>query len=411
MKSWSDRPFAGEVPRDQVARQGRSLGMNGGEAHVVYEIANHPGWVAKLYKQSMLSLEADSLRKLIELPGSMSDNDLARVDTCTAWPTARIVENDETVGVVMAKAPDHFFVQFRLRGGRVGAAEVLPIDWLIGDEANLARQDIRIPGADLRQRIAGEFLAVGELFERYNLIYGDWSYRNSLWSPGDGQIFLLDMDSSRLSRRRWVESPEWEDPLNPVSTRKPLDCYNDRYKLAVLAVRCITGERGDPIEALHRLPARLRSSEFEATLCTALTASSAQQRPTAGELLKALRSRPAAHLYTVPAGSNVTGQRPVRRSAGGTGRPGDKTRPAAGRPDPKTPSSPAGSGSRSPGPGSRRPNPATRPSARSGNTYGSTASRTYSPYVRQGARSGAGATVALIVFMVIIAIIVLIVLI
>jgi hypothetical protein len=410
MKSWSDRPFAGEVAKDQVARKGRSLGMNGGDAHVVYEIADHPGWVAKLYKQSMLSLEADSLRKLVELPGSMSGSDLARVDSCTAWPTARILDNGVTVGVVMAKAPDDFFVEFKLRGNRVGAAEVLPIDWLIGDEANLARQDIRIPGADVRQRIAREFLAVGELLERHNVVYGDWSYRNSLWSPDDGQVFLLDMDSGRLCRRRWVESPEWEDPLYPVSTRKPLDCFNDRYKLAVLAVRCVTGARGDPVEALSGLPVRLRSSEFGATLHTALTTSSAQQRPTAGELLNALRSVPAAHVYAAPAGSNVTGQRPVRRATGRTSRPGDKTRPAAGGPGPKTPASPVGQ-STPPGPGTWPSGEGTRPPGRPGSTYGYTASRTYSPYVRPGARSGAGATVTLIVLMVIIAIVVLILLI
>jgi hypothetical protein len=403
MKSWSDRPFVGEVPKDEVARQGRSLGMNGGEAHVVYEIADHPGWVAKLYKQSMLSWEADSLRKLIELPGSMRGNDLARLDSSTAWPTARIVENDATVGVVMAKAPDRFFVEFRLRGGRVGAAEVLPIDWLIGDEANLARQDIRIPDADLRQRIAEEFLTVGDLFERHNIIYGDWSYRNSLWSPCDGQVFLLDMDSGRLSRRQWVESPEWVDPLYPVSTRKPLDCYSDRYKLAVLAVRCITGERGDPIKALGRLPARLRSSGFGAALDAALTTSSAQHRPTAGELLTSLRSVRTAHVYRAPAGSNVIGHRPVRRSIGGTSRPGDKTRPPAGQSGLRTSTSPAG-------PESRPPSPGTGPSGQSGSTYGYPASRTHSPYVRPGARSGAGATVALIVLMVIIAIVLLIVL-
>jgi hypothetical protein len=400
MKSWSDWPYAGEVALDQVARQGRSLGMNGGDAHVVYEIADHPGWVAKLYKQSMLSLEADNLRKLIELPGSMSGSDLARVDSCTAWPTARILENGATVGVVMAKAPDYFFVEFKLRANRVGVAEVLPIDWLIGDEANLARQDIKIPAADVRQHIAREFLAVGELLERHNVVYGDWSYRNSLWSPGDGQVFLLDMDSGRLGRRRWVESPQWEDPLYPVSTRKPLDCFNDRYKLAVLAVRCITGARGDPIQALSRLPARLRSSEFGATLHTALTTSSAQQRPTAGELLDALRSVPPVHLYRAPAGSNVTGQRPVRHTVGPTSRLADKTRPAAGGPGPKASASPGGR----PAP----PGRGTRPTDRSGSIYGYTARGTYSPYVRPGAGSGTGATVVLIGLMVIITIIVLI---
>jgi hypothetical protein len=427
MRSWSDRPFAGEVSRHLVARQGRSLGTEGGEAKVVYEIADHPGWVAKLYKRPMLRLDADNLATLIELPGSLDVSDLALVDSITAWPTARIVEDSATVGVVMALAPSHFFVEFRLRGNRTCESRVLPIDWLVGDGAKLARQGIETPDAGSRWRIAREFLVVGDLLERRNVVYGDWSYRNSLWSPARAQVFLLDMDSCRLGRRLWMESPEWEDPLYPVHSCKPLDCYNDRYKLAVLTIRCLTGIRGDPVQAFGRLPGELQSARFGTIVHRALTAGSAEQRPTAGELLTALSSAAPARPHAAAAGSNVTGQRPVRRSAGNGNRDNGTASESTGQRDvtaewlrqladlqaassaatgPKP--WPGGPPPRAGGPA--RPGTSRRPPARPRTAYPRSGSGgTYSASAGPGGeRSGARRTAALIAFMIAITIVILV---
>jgi hypothetical protein len=316
VKAWSDRPFPGTVPLAQVAAQGKVLGNDGGESRVVYEIASFPGWVAKLYKEPLKAVDASGLAAIIDLPAAMGPGDLAHVDACTAWPTARILADHgdhATVGVVMAKAPDRFLADFRLRGDRISKGKPLTIDWLIGNDDKLAHHGIRCPTADVRRRVAWEFLALGDLLDRHLVVYGDWSYRNCLWAPVKGEVFLLDMDSCRQHQREWVESMEWEDPLSPVTARKPLSRYNDRYKLALLAARCIAGERGDPLRALAALPPELRLGTFGSAVRLALTTTSAPSRPAPGELLSALQApAPAAD------GSHVTGYRPVRRAAAGS---------------------------------------------------------------------------------------------
>jgi hypothetical protein len=168
MRAWSDRPFPGTVRLATVAAQGEVLGNDGGESRVVYEIAGFPGWVAKLYQEPLSAADARSLAALIDLPAAMGPGDLGQVDSCTAWPTARVLADagDETVGVVMLKAPVRFLADFRLRGDRVNRGKPLTIDWLIGNDESLAHHGITRPTRDLRLRLAREFLALGNLLDR-----------------------------------------------------------------------------------------------------------------------------------------------------------------------------------------------------------------------------------------------------
>lgn len=350
MRTWSDRPFPGAVRLAQVVAQQKVLGKDGGESRVVYEIAGYPGWVAKLYKEPLRAADASDLTDIIDLPAGMGPGDLAHVNLCTAWPTARIVEDhgDATVGVMMAMAPGRFLADFRLRGDRVSKDQPLTIDWLIGNDQKLVQHGIGRPTADLRRHIASEFLALGDLLDRHLVVYGDWSYRNCLWDPVNGEVFLLDMDSCRLHQRAWVESMEWEDPQSPVATRAPLSRYNDRYKLALLAARCITGERGNPQRALDALPPELRLGAFGSAVALTLTAAAEYDRSAPDVLYSALKAPvPAAD------GSHVTGFRPVRRAGASSTRSSENrvTVPANGwgasspgsadQPAPPPPRSPA----------------------------------------------------------------------
>jgi hypothetical protein len=288
MRSWSDRPFSEGVALDQLAGQAAKLRNDGGQSRLVYEIAGNPGWLAKLYKIPLSADEAENLQAIIELPRQMNSTDLAYINRCTAWPVARILQGGCTVGVIMAKAPDRFQTTFNLRQARRDHSRNLAIDWLIGPEERLRRHGIKIPTRQIRLRATWEFLALGDLLHRYGTVYGDWSYSNALWAQGDGEIFFLDMDSVRLRHRHWIESPEWEDPLFPSGQRPYIDCYNDRYKLAVMAVRCITAERRDPKQAFEHLPTDIRTGKFGTALAGALGAASAELRPPAAELLAAL---------------------------------------------------------------------------------------------------------------------------
>jgi hypothetical protein len=131
------------------------------------------------------------------------------------------------------------------------------------------------------------------------------------------------MDSCGIGTRPWIASPDWTDPAFPEGT--PLTVPTDRYRMALLTLRCITGARGEPLENLSRLerdwPA---GDQFPALLRQALGRGDLLHRPRTATLLKALRSPGGAGPQAdVAPGSNVTGFRPVRhrtapKTVGGT---------------------------------------------------------------------------------------------
>ncbi|WP_283136910.1 hypothetical protein [Rhizohabitans arisaemae] len=330
MTTWSDSPFPRLVDGRRVPVPARVLAEERGEARYVYRIGDRPGWLAKIYKDPLSVFAAEQLRLLIEAPGLMTDRDRALVDRSTAWPVARIQENDRTVGIVMAESPGRVTARIRLRGGRMGDPEPLEVDWLVASEAMLARAGLRAPTAEVRLRAVHDLLTIGDLFERYGVVYGDWSYNNAFWAPGSGEVFLIDMDSCRIGRRPWIQSPEWTDPLYPDGSLF-LDKYSDRFKLAALSVRCLTGRRGDVVKAWESLPDEYRMGAPGRLLRQAIRAQRAEDRPSPGRLLEVLSpiapERPStsggagavlAPIAPMPRGG-VAGSRPVRGTARASG--------------------------------------------------------------------------------------------
>ncbi|MFD4601513.1 hypothetical protein ACFWPQ_26200 [Streptomyces sp. NPDC058464] len=311
MRTWSDHPFPDDVPLSSVELAGENLG-GGGQAHTVDRLADRPGWVAKLYKSPMAPAEAATLRRLVALPRSMTQADLGTLDRSAAWPVSRITDGDRTVGVVMAEAPSRFYVPFNLRGGRRSEPRELQLDHLVKDAAYLKAIGVHPPARQRRLEIACRFLELGAVLERHDVVYGDWSYRNALWDQDSDSVYLLDMDSCGIGTRSWIASPDWSDPAFPEGT--PLTVPTDRYRMALLALRCITGARGEPLESLSRLERDWPASDtFPALLRQALDRGDLRNRPRTATLLKALRSPGGTGAQAdVAPGSNVTGFRQVR---------------------------------------------------------------------------------------------------
>ncbi|MEV5844069.1 hypothetical protein AB0M32_19100 [Streptomyces sp. NPDC051985] len=348
MKTWSDNPFPDDIPLSSVKLAGENLG-GGGQAHTVERLSDRPGWVAKLYKSPMAPAQAATLGRLVALPHSMTEADRGALDRGAAWPVSRITDGDRTVGVVMAEAPSRFYVPFNLRGGRRSGPRELQLDHLVKDSAYLTDIGVRPPTRQRRLEIACRFLELGAVLERHDVVYGDWSYRNALWDQDSDSVYLLDMDSCGIGTRSWIASPDWSDPAFPEGT--PLTVPTDRYRMALLTLRCITGARGEPLESLSRLERDWPASDtFPALLRQALDRGDLRNRPRTAVLLKALRSPGGSGAQTdVGPGSNVTGFRQVRRrpaekaAAGTAGTAGPHTREPAPQPAATT----------APGPGSR----------------------------------------------------------
>lgn len=132
--------------------------------------------------------------------------------------------------------------------------------------------------------MARHILRIGVLLEWHDVVYGDWSYANCLWTRESGRIFLIDMDSCGLSSRGWLASNSWDDPA--VQPGERLTVTTDRYKLAVTVLRVLTGVRGeDPRPAYEALPERVRAGELGKALLASLT-DGPTLRPSSMELLE-----------------------------------------------------------------------------------------------------------------------------
>jgi hypothetical protein len=285
VRTWSDRPFPAEVPASDVDVRSAVIAENRGESSVIYEIGGHQGWLAKRYKRSLSSERQQAIDEIITLPGKMTDHDRGIVDETVAWPVARITEGPETVGVILAKAPDQFFYDANVTGGRTRRIAVT-VDHLAASDELYRRLGMPPPTLGDRLAIVHELVTVGDLLERRGLVYGDWSYSNAFWSPASHRAFVIDVDSCGFGSRVWVESNAWDDPL--VQSGSVLTTYTDRYKLILLATRCLTGSRGRGPEALAALPPAIRGSALDQVLRQGLTASTLAARPSMPDLLRAL---------------------------------------------------------------------------------------------------------------------------
>lgn len=273
MRAWSDRPFEPVTPLSGVTARGAVIAEANGQSQIIYECADHPGWLVKLYHRGLCREPDATLDRLIALPSAMRPGELALVDSSICWPVSRIVEEGPggaTVGVIFAKAPKEFSAPLRLLTGKV-EDHPLELDHLVQDDPGFYRQR-GWPEPSFRERmlVSRNLLAVSALFERHELVYGDWSYANVFWSRESGRVFVIDMDACGFGDHVWVESPGWDDPLVPAGSR--LDVRTDRYKVAVAVARALTGVRAsDPCAAHEALPEPLRISAFGTELLAGIT--------------------------------------------------------------------------------------------------------------------------------------------
>jgi hypothetical protein len=285
MRTWSDSPFSRIVDLADVQDRGEVIAEYNGESRIIYEIEGHPGWLAKLYIHSISAERARELEDLIALPARMNDSDRELIDSSVAWPVAQIVDGDSTVGVIIAKASDEFFASIKTVPGRVKRMR-LEFDHLAMQEEEYSRRGLDSPSPRERLKIVRQIVAVGDLLERYGIVFGDWSYSNEFWAEKSHQVFVIDVDPCGFTNRPWVESNRLGDPLVPRGNC--ITTYTDRYKLAVLTVRGLTGERSNEAAAVGRLPQEVRNSALQQVLTRILTAPTLQERPEVGSLLRAI---------------------------------------------------------------------------------------------------------------------------
>ncbi|MFF0863351.1 hypothetical protein ACFYUV_16450 [Nonomuraea sp. NPDC003560] len=302
MRTWSDSPFEAVTPIEEVAERGAVIAAENGESEIVYECAAHPGWLVKLYRPGHAAAAggaAGVLARLIALPAGMPAADRALIDRSVSWPVTRVVDGGRTAGVVIARAPAEFSVPMRMISGST-TVRLLEVDHLVqADPGFFARRGWETPGPAERLAVARNLAAVGALLERHDVVYGDWSYANAFWTRRSGRVFVIDVDSCGLTDRPWVESKMWDDPR--VAPGDRLTVRTDRYKLAVLVVRCLTGVRGPDPEAAHAaLPSAVRDGPLGRALHRSLTAADPAGRPAVADLLALLETARPDEFVRIP---------------------------------------------------------------------------------------------------------------
>jgi hypothetical protein len=103
--------------------------------------------------------------------------------------------------------------------------------------------DLALPDAAQRRRIAAAYVELFQALHSGEVVVGDVSMRNLLWTLAGGpSVFAIDCDGFRLAGRPPAVRPAgtagWVDPAGP--SEATVD--TDRYKLALVTLRVLLGD-------------------------------------------------------------------------------------------------------------------------------------------------------------------------
>lgn len=229
-----------QLARNDLTLANEPLGQ-GGQANV-WRIEEYPRY---LFKEYAMDLDVDGalLDDLVACRSDMTEQDRALLDAATAWPIATVVDGDRTAGVIIAEAPDRFLLE--------GDTQKKPAELqylVLRDRAG--QLGVEVPPPFVRLQITAQLAAVLDLFARYEIVHGDISHRNVLWSSEpDPAVFVLDCDGASLqgnaSPLPVVTTPHWTDPRVVDTTIEQPDVDSDRLGLALTFYRTFYQRAGN----------------------------------------------------------------------------------------------------------------------------------------------------------------------
>lgn len=230
---------------------------DGGEGEV-FGIENKPGDVLKLFKSTVRNeLSEVGLRSTIGLLDSMTPTDRAYIQSRSAWPSTIVRDSGAFVGFLMPKLSDDYFVLHGQRGNPGPGPNdwnklTFRRDWMPNPNLESSSPKLWYPNKQnvtslsdgdkqLRRNLLELLLDISKIFallHRYNIVVGDVSGRNLMWSAKSGNTaMLIDCDGCRLENSvgvtRAKQSPDWFDQNLTGFT----NIQSDVYKLAVAIYR------------------------------------------------------------------------------------------------------------------------------------------------------------------------------
>jgi hypothetical protein len=285
-------------------KMGKKIG-DGGEGEV-YLVTNKPSDVFKVFKDAVRSeLNESGLASTIGLLELMSPADRAFIASRAAWPHTLVKDKGSFGGFLMPLLPSDYFC---LHGGKGSPIEGMndwnkltfrkawmnnpnlesnsPALWYPSgrdtDSLNASEKKKRISLLKLLKDLSQVF----EILHKHNIVVGDVSGRNILWSRQNGDsVMLIDCDGCRINKTVGVtkakQSPEWFDPhLNG-----PTNIESDLYKLAIAIYR---GYFSDSLGKPEHNSVSLVSNADREIQRLSLRGVGQSARPTASEWVNAL---------------------------------------------------------------------------------------------------------------------------
>jgi hypothetical protein len=288
------------------------IGGDNGESEGVYPLARQPDQLLKVYKpQCATAADANRLDWLISLADKASAVDRAMVRTNSCWPLERVTDDARPAyGVLLPRAPDKFDTTM-LIGNRTRPIQLV-LDFLVYSPEKCLRHNIPMPTFEQRLRICTDIVAVADFLERNDAVYGDWSYANAFWCGTDHSGYVIDIDGCGYRERTFVATQNWQEPV--ASPTGMADNLTDRYGVALLLARCLTGVRDitPALDRLRQLAVMHRTTDLYTVVHNGMTAHRREERPSVGTLLDTLRRSSSGAgggmIVTLPA-SGVAGWR------------------------------------------------------------------------------------------------------
>jgi DNA-binding helix-hairpin-helix protein with protein kinase domain len=217
-----------------------------------FKLPDEPGdLVFKEYNLKTVQVALGGLERLAGVRLSLVAQRRAVLDDMTAWPLRAVVgPADEARGVLMKLIPGRYFEDMLLPSGNRDQV-AREIQHLIFDADVARRRDVAVPDdTDLRTRlrICERFAYLLSILHGANLVYGDVSARNVLYSlRPDPSVFLVDCDAARVRGSAAVNkqqhSPDWDPPERTAGQ----SVITDRYKLALFVLRVLTPGKGSSL--------------------------------------------------------------------------------------------------------------------------------------------------------------------
>jgi len=368
-----------------LGQLGRTIATNNGQSDAIYELDRHPGFLFKQYKSFMVA--GDDASRLDGLTGLLDSATAAErelLGKASSWPRCRVVRGNETIGVVLPRAPDIFKTEFTIRSGRT-TRDYLEIDWLAQPKEACDRRGLPWLSFSARLSVVRDIVRIAEFCERNGVVYGDWSYANAFCSFNQECGYVIDIDGASFGPRPQIFSHMWEDPLaggaavtvTPVGSQQPTDTLTDRFGVALLAARCLAAQRDTnaALQSLYEQASRHKCPKISALVRQAILADKRKIRPRVATLLGEIEQAcsklgqtgggPTTQPGGVPSqpGANVSSWRSVNGKIGAapnTGSGSAQRRPAG------PPSAAPASGRPNPGratPPTSRPRPPVPPAA------------------------------------------------